>query len=153
MSFNSKNGRKRSFCYQTKAPMLVIPMSRMSLWYPIMKRKEIIMWIHVCPNWQTNFDSKTWLEENLFLWKTKASMSFILIRRMSLWFLIMKERRLLCESMFILIYRQTSILKKGGKRSFSYEIRALIHYPNMENVFMVPNHEKKGDYYLNLHLS
>ena len=35
-----------------------------------------------------------------------------------------KERRLLCESMFILIDRRTLILKSGGKRSFSYETKA-----------------------------
>ena len=27
------------------------------------------------------------------------------------------------------------------------------HYPNEEIVFMVPNHEKKGDYHVNLGLS
>ena len=35
-----------------------IPMSRMNLWCPIIKRKEIIMWIHVYPNWKINFNSK-----------------------------------------------------------------------------------------------
>ena len=28
-----------------------------------------------------------------------------------------------------------------------------IIYPNEENVFMMPNHEKKGDYYMNSCLS
>ena len=45
-----KNGGKRSFLYKTKELMSFIPMRRMSLWFPIMKRKEIIMWIRVSPN-------------------------------------------------------------------------------------------------------
>ena len=44
-----KNDGKRSFSYETKASMSFIPMRRMSLWCSIMKRKEIAMWIHVCP--------------------------------------------------------------------------------------------------------
>ena len=39
--------------------------------------------------------------------------------------------------------------KNGRKRCFSYEIKASIIYPNGDNVFMVPNYEKVGDYYVN----
>ena len=41
-----KNSGKRSLSHETKASMPVIPMRRMSLWFTIMKKKEIIMWIH-----------------------------------------------------------------------------------------------------------
>ena len=46
-----KNGGKRSFFYETKESMSLIPISRMSLWCPIMKKKKIIMWIYFCLNW------------------------------------------------------------------------------------------------------
>ena len=39
-----------------------------------------------------------------------------------------KERRLLCESMFILIDERTLILKNGGKKSFSYETKASMSF-------------------------
>ena len=43
--------------------------------------------------------------------------------------------------------------KNGGKRSFFYETNASISFThNEKNVFMVPNHEKKEDYYVNLGL-
>ena len=56
--FNSKIGNKRSFSYETKASISLIPERRMCLWSPIMKTMVIIMWIHVYPNWNTNFNSK-----------------------------------------------------------------------------------------------
>ena len=58
MNFNAKNDRKWSFSYNTKASTSFITMRRMCLQCPMMKRKEIIMWIHVNPNWKMNFDSK-----------------------------------------------------------------------------------------------
>ena len=42
--------------------------------------------------------------------------------------------------------KQNLILKNGEKKSVSYEMKASIIYPNKENVFVVPNHKKKGDY-------
>ena len=48
-NFNSKNGRKKSFSYETKASIPFIPMRRMNLWCPIIKSKEITMWIWVYP--------------------------------------------------------------------------------------------------------
>ena len=38
-----------------------------------------------------------------------------------------KERRLLCESLFIQIDKWSLILKNGGKKSFSYETKLSIH--------------------------
>ena len=93
MNFNSKNSGKRSFFNETKASMSFIPMSRISLWYPNMKRKEIIMWIHVCPNWLTNYNLK--IVEKKFFYKTKGSMSFILMSRTSLWCQIMKRNEII----------------------------------------------------------
>ena len=53
-----KNSGKRGFSIDTKASMSFIQIRRMNLWFTIMKRKEIITWIRVYPDWQTNFDSK-----------------------------------------------------------------------------------------------
>ena len=93
------NGGKKSFSFETKILISFIPTSGMSLQYPIIKKKkEIITWICVYPNWQTNFDSKKWWEEKCFLWNQSIS----------------------------------------------------IIYPNEKNEFMLPNHEKKVDYYVNL---
>ena len=44
--------------------------------------------------------------------------------------------------------------KNGRKRSFYYATKAFnIIYPNDENVFLVPNYEKKEDYYVNPYFS
>ena len=82
-NFNSKNGRETSFSYETKALISFILMSRVWLWCPILKRKEIIMWIYVYPNWKTNIDSKSGRERS-FSYETNTSKSFITIRRMCL---------------------------------------------------------------------
>ena len=64
-----------------------------------------------------------------------------------------KERRLLCESIFILIERQTLILKMVEIEVFLLYPKQQIVYHNKGNVFILPNHEKKGDYYVNPCLS
>ena len=101
-----------------------------------------------------DFNSKKWWKEKIF-YKTKAKMSFILKSRMSLWWLIMKKKRVYCmKSVFILIDKQTLILESGGEKSFLNETQSInIIYPNMENRLMVLNHEKKKDYYVNPCLS
>ena len=43
--------------------------------------------------------------------------------------------------------------KNGRKRIFSMKSNINIIYPKEVNVFMVPNDENKGDYYVNLCLS
>ena len=117
MNFSSKNGRKRSFCYKTKASISLIPTMRMCLWCPIMKRKEIVMWIHVYPNWNINFNSKNGNKRS-FSYQTKASIWFIPIRRMCLWSPITKKKVTLCESMFIPMEIRTSILKLVIREAF-----------------------------------
>ena len=87
--FNSKNGRKRCFSYDTKPSMSFIPMRAMCLWCPIMKWKEIIMQILIYPNWKTNFNSKNGRKRS-FSHETKPSISYIPMRGMCLWCPIMK---------------------------------------------------------------
>ena len=71
-NFNSKIGNKRSFYYETKASISLIPKRRMCLWCLITKRKEIIMWIDVYPNWNMNFNSKIGNKRS-FYYEAKAS--------------------------------------------------------------------------------
>ena len=72
----AKNGTKWSFSYETKTSISFIPMRRMSLWCPIMKRKEIIMWIYVYPDWQMKFYSKKWWEVKFLLWKQSLNVIY-----------------------------------------------------------------------------
>ena len=55
-----------------------------------------------------------------------------------------KEMRLLCESVFFLIGKQILIIKEWQKvKFFLWNQSFNIIYPNKENEFMVPNHEKR----------
>ena len=69
-NINSKNNRKRSFSYETKGSIPFTPTRRMSLQCPIIKRKEIIMWIHVSPIEKWNLVLKM-AEREVFLLKPK----------------------------------------------------------------------------------
>ena len=62
-----KNGGKRSFFNKTKASMSFIPMSKMTIWYPIVKKKEDHYVNLSLSNKQMNFDSKKWSEDKFFL--------------------------------------------------------------------------------------
>ena len=88
-NINSKNGRKRCLSYEAEAWIPINPMRRMCLWCLMTKRMEIVMWIRVCPNRWTDINSKNGRKRS-FSYKTKASISFFIIRRMHLWFLIIK---------------------------------------------------------------
>ena len=124
-NFNSKIGNKRSFSYETKASISLIPKRRMCLWCPIMKRKEIIMCIYVYPSWNTNFNSKKGNKRS-FSYDTKASISLILMRRMSLWRPTMKWNLI---TIWIYVYPNWKTYfnsKIGNKTSFSFETKASI---------------------------
>ena len=88
-NFNSKNHWQRCFSIETKASISLIPMRRMCLWHLLIKRKEIIMLIPICPNRWMNINSKNGRERR-FSYETKASIPFIPIRRMYLWCPTMK---------------------------------------------------------------
>ena len=89
-------------------------------------------------------NSLKWWEEKLFKWNQSINAYGAQSR---------KEKRLLCESMFVPTDKKNLTIKNDGKKSFSYETDINVIYPNEDNEFMVPNHEKKGDYYMNLCLS
>ena len=77
-----KNGRTKSFSYEIKALMSFIPIRETCLWCPIIKRKEIIMWIYIVLFEKWNLILKN--DKNNFTYKAKASMSFIPMKRMNL---------------------------------------------------------------------
>ena len=84
------------------------------------------MWIHVYPNRKTYINSKI-ANKRSFSFETKASISLIPTRRMCLRFQAWKERRLLCESMFIAIERRTSILKLVIRKVFIMKPKLQYH--------------------------
>ena len=90
-TLSPKNGRIKSFSYETKASMSFILMRRKHLWCPILKRNEITMWIRVCPNWQMNLILKNGGNKS-FLRETKSLMPFIEIWGVSLWCPILKRK-------------------------------------------------------------
>ena len=148
-----KNGGKRSFSFETKASLSFILIKRLCLWCPILKGKKIIMWIHVYPNWQTNFDSKKWWEIKFFLWNQSIN-SFIQIKKMSLWCPIMKREEIIIWIYVYLSWQMNFDSKKlWEEKFFLWNQSTKIIYPNKENEFIVPNHKKKADYYANKCLS
>ena len=92
------------------------------------------MWIRVFPNWQINFNSKNWWKEMLFLFLLPNEENELHQCHLSQWgewvyaTQSWKEKRLLCESLFVPIEKQTFILKNDGKRSLSYETKASMSF-------------------------
>ena len=103
-------GEREGFFNETKTSMSFIPISKMSLWFPNMKRKKIIMWICVYFNWHMNFDSKKWLKEKLFLWNQSINVIYPIEENE---FMVPNNEK--HEPMFILINRWTLILKIVGR--------------------------------------
>ena len=68
------------------------------------------MWIQVYPNGKTNSNSRN-SRKRSFSYQIKALLSFIPMKRMCLWYPIMKQKVLLWEFMFVQIYRRMLILK------------------------------------------
>ena len=126
-NINSKNGKKRSFSYEIKAPISFIPMRRMNLWCPIIKTKEITMQNSSLSNGKMNFISKNG-KKTSFSYETKASIAFIPMRRMHLWCLIRKRKEIIS---WIRVCRNRPMninSKNGGKKCFSYETKASIPF-------------------------
>ena len=72
-----------------------------------------------------------------FSYQAKAFISSILIRRICLWCPIMKKRRLLPATKFVMINGKTLNPKNDGKKSFSCKNHSInIMFPNEENAFL-----------------
>ena len=89
-----KKGGKTTFSYETKVSMSSIPIRKMCLWCPIMKRKEIITCIHVCPYSQWILILRSG-GRKAFLCEANSSLSFIPIRRMCLWCPIKNKKEII----------------------------------------------------------
>ena len=143
MNFNTKNGYKRSFSYESKASISFIPMGRMRLCCPIRKRKEIIMWIQVYPNWKSNFNSTNG-NKRCFCYETKASISLIPRGRMRSWCPIQKRKEII---MRIRVYpNQLTYINSnnGRKRWFHCQTKASISFiPSMEMCLWCPIVKRK----------
>ena len=116
-NFNCKKGNKRSFSYDTKVSISLIPIRRTCLWCQIMKGNVIIARIYVYRNWKANFNSKIGNKRSLS-YETKASISLIPTRRMCLWCPIMRRKEIIA---WIYVYRNWKAnfnSKIGNKRSF-----------------------------------
>ena len=103
-------------------------------------------------NWKWNFNSKNF-KKSYFFAETKASISFIPMRRLCFWCRITKKKEII---LWICVYpteKWTLIPIMVERDVFFWNQRLHIIYPNEENILMVPNHERKGDYYVNWHLS
>ena len=83
VNINSKRSRKKSSSCENEASISFIPIRKKCLSCLIKKWKEIIMWIRVCPNQQTNINFKNSRKKS-FSYETKASISFITMRRICL---------------------------------------------------------------------
>ena len=86
-------------------------------------------------------------------YETKESISFIPMTTMIYEAWSLKKKRLLQESLFVLIDRQILFLSKMvNKKVFCMKPKKQ-WYLNEKNEFMVPNQEKKKGYYENPCLS
>ena len=151
-NFNSKNGRKTSFSFETKASKSFISTRRMWLWCPIMKRKKIIMWIHVYPYGKMNFHSKNGWKTS-FSYEIKASKSFILTKRIWLWCPIVKKKDVIMWIHVYLIQKQTSILKMVRQQVFLMKPKWQYHLSQWGECDYGAQSWKKGDCYVNPCLS
>ena len=86
-----KNGRRKSFFYETKASMSFIVISRTSLQCPIMKKEKRLLWESIFSQLMDKlwFWGKRW--EKRFSYQAKASTSFIVMRGLSLWCPMVKK--------------------------------------------------------------
>ena len=126
-NFNSKKGEKRSFSYDTKASISLIPTRRTCLWCPIVKWNEITIWIHVYPNWKMYFNSKIGNKRS-FTFETKALISLIPMTRTCLQYLVMKWNE---NTIWIHVYpnwKKYFNSEIGNTRSFYYGTKASISF-------------------------
>ena len=152
-SFNSKkNGRKRSFSYETKVSMSFIQIMRMHLWFPIMKKKEVLMCIHVSPIDKWTLILRKIVRRKAFLIKPKHHV--IYPNEENVFIMPSHGKKKIVTWIHVCHNWQTNIdsKKSGGKKAFLWNQSINVIYSNKENVFMMPNHEKKLDYYVNPYL-
>ena len=96
---------------------------------------------------ESELQFKKWMKEKCFLRNQKIN-SFILVWRMDLGCPIIKRMEII---MWIRVYpteKQTLTQKWWKEMLLLWNQSMNIIYLSEENAFMMPNHEKKGDYYV-----
>ena len=124
----------------------------MWLWCPIMKRMEIIMWIHVHPNWKTNFNSKNSRNRRSFFFETKALISLIPMRIMCLWCPILKRKEIIIWIHIYPNWEMNMSSKNGRKISFSYETEASILFFPMRRMRLWHLMMKRNKIIMSIHV-
>ena len=89
------------------------------------------MWIHIFSNSNTNFNSKSGRKRS-FSYENNASIHLSQKREWICGFQPLKEKWLLCESMFIPVERQTLIPKLVERKVFLIEWRHQYHLSKWE---------------------
>ena len=138
MNFGSKKWWEVKFFSQNQSISSVIPMRRMNLWCPIIRRVEITMWISICPNCRANINSKKG-KKKVFLAKPQHQYHLSQWEKCVYGAQLWNERRLLHKSLFIPIDKRTLIPKNGRKWSSYYGTKHQFICPNEENKLVVPN--------------
>ena len=135
-------GRK-GFLNETKVSMSFIWVRRISLWFPIMKINETIIRTNVYPIDRWTLILTKMVERKAFLIKPKHHCHLFQWEECVYSAKSWKERGLLLVSIFVPIDERTLISKNGEKKLFLWKQRINVIYLDEENVFMMPNQEKK----------
>ena len=150
-NFDSKNGRKGSFSYGTKSSKSFITTRRVCLQRLIMKRKGIVMWIHIYLNWKRNFNSRN-CRKTSFSFETNASISFIPIRRMCLWCPIMIWKEIVMWTHVYPNWKSIFDSKNGRKWSFPYETKASISFIQTRRMWLLCPIMKRKEIIMWIHI-
>ena len=106
-------------------------------------KKEINTCIHVCHHWWNNIDSKKWWKEKLFL--SSKTVNVIYPNEENACVVPDHEKKPINTCMHDCHdWRNNIDSKKWSKEKLFLSSQSInVIYPNDENVFIVPNHEKK----------
>ena len=152
MNFDSKKWWEVKFFVWNKNIDSLIQASRMNLWCPIIERIEIIMWIHIYPSWKTNINSKIGRKRS-FSYETKASIPLSQKGECAYGAQSWNKGDYYVNPCLPHLIDELWFKKWWEVKFFLWNQSINIIYPNKENMFMVPNHEKKRYYYVNPYLS
>ena len=130
---------KRDVFLWKQSPNIIYPNKENMLMVPNNEKKGDY-YVNLClSNGKMNFNSKNG-RKRCFSCEAKASIPFIPIRRMCLWYPIMKWKEIIKWICVYPNWKRNFSSKNCWKSSISYETKASIIYPSAENEFVVPNH-------------
>ena len=141
MNINSKNNKNRSFSWETNASISFVPMRRMCLLCPIMKKRRFLR-----ASMFLTIDGITLIPKNTgkksFSYQAKAPISYIQMRRMCIWCPIMTKKEIVMRMHVSHNWRNNIDSKKWRKEKLFLSSQSInVIYPNEENMFIMANHE------------